>query len=101
MRWQPLTVHNWYILQTELMTCPVVISGAVYLFVPAYAEEQDNWKSDQYRWLNYGSKDIPKRDPLVKKLFFVGKNPDGKTNKFQRHVYTSVSYTHLTLPTKA
>ena len=50
----------------------------------------DNWKCDQYRWLNYGSKDIPKRDPLVKKLFFIGKNPNGKTSKFQRHVYTLI-----------
>jgi len=50
----------------------------------------DNWKCDQYRWLNYGSKEIPKRDPLVKKLFFIGKNPDGKTSKFQRHVYTLI-----------
>jgi len=50
----------------------------------------DNWKCDQYRWLNYGSREIPKRDPLVKKLFFIGKNPDGKTSKFQRHVYTLI-----------
>ncbi|XP_002156677.1 uncharacterized protein LOC100203952 [Hydra vulgaris] len=65
-------------------------AGDAYLFVANIQEEQENWKSDQYRWLNYGSKDIPKRDPLVKKLFFVGKNPEGKTNKFQRHVYTLI-----------
>lgn len=65
-------------------------AGEAYLFVPACPEEQDNWKCDQYRWVNYGSKEIPKRDPLVKKLFFIGKNPEGKTNKFQRHVYTLI-----------
>lgn len=27
---------------------------------------------------------------MVKKLFFIGKNPDGKTSKFQRHVYTLI-----------
>ena len=40
--------------------------------------------------MNYGLKEIPKRDPLVKKLFFVGKVPEGRTNKFQRHVYTLI-----------
>ena len=27
---------------------------------------------------------------MVKKLFFIGKNPSGKTSKFQRHVYTLI-----------
>lgn len=65
-------------------------AGEAHLFVPASPEEQDNWKCDQYRWLNYGSKEIPKRDPLVKKLFYIGKNPEGKTNKFQRHAFTLI-----------
>ena len=62
--------------------------GTVELNVISYF--LDNWKCDQYRWLNYGSKEIPKRDPLVKKLFYIGKNPEGKTNKFQRHAYTLI-----------
>ena len=62
--------------------------GTVELKVTSYF--LDNWKCDQYRWLNYGSKEIPKRDPLVKKLFYIGKNPEGKTNKFQRHAYTLI-----------
>lgn len=64
--------------------------GEVFLYLPFSQDEQDNYKCDQYRWLNSGPKEIPRKNPLVKKQYFIGKLPQGKTQAFQKHCYILV-----------
>ena len=47
----------------------------------------ENYKCDQYRWVNSGPKEIPRKNPLVRKQYFIGKLPEGKTQAFQKHTY--------------
>ncbi|XP_065656541.1 uncharacterized protein LOC100202561 isoform X2 [Hydra vulgaris] len=65
--------------------------GEVFIYLPDTVEEQENYKCDQYRWLNSGPKEIPRKNPLVKKQYFIGKLPHGKTQAFQKHCYVLVS----------
>eukprot|EP00111_Clytia_hemisphaerica_P019697 TCONS_00058133-protein len=70
---------------------PVKPKGSeIFIFMPFTADEQDNYKCDQYRWLNSGPKAIPRKNPLVKKQYFIGMLPGGKTSAFQKHTYTLV-----------
>ena len=57
----------------NLYASPIMVSPSHLIFI------QDNYKCDQYRWLNSGPKDIPRKNPLVKKQYFIGKLPSGKT----------------------
>ena len=50
----------------------------------------DNYKCDQYRWLNSGPKSIPRKNPLVKKQYYIGMLPGGKTSAFQKHTYVLI-----------
>ena len=72
--------------------------GEVFIFLPDSVDEQENYKCDQYRWLNSGPKDIPRKNPLVKKQYFIGKLPNGKTQAFQKHCYILVSDTRNPYP---
>ena len=47
-----------------------------------------DWKADQYRWIEYGRKCLPIRNPVVKKIYFYNNRRDGKNTLFKRHVYT-------------
>ena len=58
----------------------------------------DNWKCDHYRWLNNGPKEIPRRGPLVRKLYFLARVPEGKTFQFQRHAYVLIADTRTPKP---
>ena len=60
----------------------------IIIFVHSFT---DNWKCDHYRWLNNGPKEIPRRGPLVRKLYFLARVPEGKTFQFQRHAYILIS----------
>eukprot|EP00794_Sanderia_malayensis_P015337 gene15337-16914_t len=72
--------------------------GEIYLYVPQKPEEQDNWKCDQYRWLNNGPKEIPRRGPLVRKFYYLARVPEGKTFQFQRHAYMLIADTRTPKP---
>ena len=47
----------------------------------------DNWRCDQYRWVNQGVKRLPKKHPKVKKSYFHIDTPKGISNDFSRHAY--------------
>lgn len=72
--------------------------GEVFIFIPDSPHEQENYKCDQYRWLNSGPKEIPRKNPLVKKQYFIGKLPQGKTQAFQKHCYVLVGDNRLPYP---
>jgi len=72
--------------------------GEVFIFLPNSLNEQENYKCDQYRWLNSGPKEIPRKNPLVKKQYFIGKLPQGKTQAFQKHCYILISDQRIPYP---
>ena len=47
-----------------------------------------DWKSDQYRWVEYGRKSLPRSSPVVRKIYFCNDGPSGKNYLFKCHVYT-------------
>ena len=47
----------------------------------------DDWKCDQYRWINDGVAKLPKKDPVVKKTYFLCDTPTGPSTEFKRHAY--------------
>jgi len=38
----------------------------------------NDWKCDQYRWLQNGCKKFPESHPFVEKRYFVADTPEGK-----------------------
>ena len=57
----------------------------------------DDWKSDQYRWVNQGVRKLPKKSPKVKKTYFQVDNPKGASSEFCRHAYELVPYNNFVL----
>ena len=47
----------------------------------------DDWRCDQYRWVNQGVKRLPKREPKVKKSYFNIQTPKGPSSDFSKHAY--------------
>ena len=48
---------------------------------------QDDWKCDGHRWVNNKVGRLPKKDPVVKKTYFVSDSPTGLCNDFRKHAY--------------
>ena len=57
----------------------------------------DDWKSDQYRWVNQGVRKLPKKSPKVKKTYFQVDTPKGASSEFCRHAYELVPYNNFVL----
>ena len=47
----------------------------------------DDWKCDQYRWINQGVTSLPRKSPKLKKTYFSIDTPCGPSLKFQKHSY--------------
>ena len=47
----------------------------------------DDWRCDQYRWVNQGVKHLPKKMPRVKKSYFYIDSVHGPSADFRRHAY--------------
>ena len=54
----------------------------VYLFF-----HLDDWRCDQYRWINQGVTKQPRKDPKIQKMYFDADTPKGPSKTFQRHGY--------------
>ena len=57
----------------------------------------DDWKCDQYRWFQNGAKQLPKKSPVVRKLYFVSVTPDGNNNLFRRNSYRLLEDSHTSM----
>ena len=57
----------------------------------------DDWRCDQYRWINQGVHNLPKRDPTVQKSYFQISTPHGPSQDFVRHSYELIPSNHFTL----
>ena len=47
----------------------------------------DDWRVDGYRWFQYGTKLIPRSEPVLKKLYFMSILPSGYDKRFKRQVF--------------
>ena len=57
----------------------------------------DDWKSDQYHWVNQGVRNLPKKSPKVKKTYFQVDTPKGELSEFCRHAYELMPYNNFVL----
>ena len=57
----------------------------------------DDWRCDQYRWINQGVHNLPKKDPIVQKSYFQISTPHGPSRDFLRHSYQLIPSNHFTL----
>ena len=48
---------------------------------------KDDWKCDQHRWVNNKVARLPKKNPVIKKTYFVLDSPIGPCNEFKKHAY--------------
>lgn len=47
----------------------------------------DDWRADGYRWFQNGTKLVPRREPKVRKIYFVSLTQDGQNKEFVRHAF--------------
>ena len=52
-----------------------------------FCELIGDWRCDQYRWKQNGHKEIPSKNPKVKKYYFDLVTPDGTNKGFQKIVF--------------
>ncbi|SMN01977.1 hypothetical protein SPONN_284 [uncultured Candidatus Thioglobus sp.] len=57
----------------------------------------EDWRCDQYRWVNQGVTKLPRRDPVMRKFYFSLDTPDGVSKDFQRYSYQQVNDKSVTL----
>ena len=57
----------------------------------------DDWRCDQYRWVNQGVHKLPKRNPQVLKSYFQIATPQGASPEFVRHSYELIPSNGLVL----
>lgn len=57
----------------------------------------DDWRCDQYRWVNQGVQRLPKSDPEIKKSYFQSHTVDGSSSAFTRHAYRLIGDNNVVL----
>lgn len=55
--------------------------------IHTYIQISDDWRCDQYTWVNNGVKKMPKREPVVRKTYFQLDTPSGPSSEFVKHSY--------------
>ena len=79
--------------------CGIFINKSWNLYL--HYAHLDDWKCDQYRWLQNGTKKIPSTHPALRKVYYIAVTAEGNTctNKFKRLAYTLIDgdHRHLTL----
>ena len=65
--------------------------GEVYVFWDGNDPlKQNDWKCDQYRWINGGNHKLPRKEPVVRKIYSrINVHDDSKngSDEFVRHAY--------------
>ena len=61
--------------------------------------QKEDWRCDGYRWKNVGVASLPRKDPVIKKLYFhiITKDKPKGSSDFTRTVYQLPENPHLTL----
>jgi len=52
----------------------------------------DDWKADQYRWIEYGRKCLPPKNPVIKRIYYYNVGPSGTNTKFRRLANVLLNY---------
>ena len=47
----------------------------------------DDWRADQHTWVHNGVTSLPRKEPRVKKSYYLLDTPNGPSKAFQRHTY--------------
>ena len=79
---------------------PICRPKAHQAFVFSASEDpmkKNDWRCDQYRWVNGGVTKLPRHQPVLKKHYFYADTREGKTKEFQRHAYQLIDNDLLTL----
>ena len=58
-----------------------------YICIHIHSPHTDDWRCDQYRWVNNAVRKLPKREPAIKKTYFVADTPNGPCREFMKHSY--------------
>ena len=56
----------------------------------------DDWRSDQYCWVNNGVAKLTRKNPRICKLYFLADTPSGPCSSFQTHAYQLIDSKALT-----
>ena len=62
-----------------------------------YWHSTDDWRADQIRWINNGVTALPRKDPVLKKSYFVMDTPNGPSKSFQQHAYQLIGSKEITV----
>ena len=57
----------------------------------------ENWRCDQYRWVNEGVHLLPRKSPELRKHYFLIDGPDGASTRFRKCAYQLISNQNVTL----
>ena len=57
----------------------------------------DDWRADQHRWVHNGVASLPRKEPRVKKSYYLLDTPDGPSKAFQRHTYQLPNNKNITV----
>lgn len=68
----------------------------MFRLVITFAHAED-WRADQYRWINQAVTLLPRKQPRLRKLYFSLDTPKGVSKEFQRHAYQLVGRKDLTV----
>ena len=68
-----------------------------FLFPHVHVCVVDDWRADQYRWVNQGVTQLPRRQPQLRKHYFAMDTPKGVSKEFQKHAYQLIGKKDLTL----
>ena len=67
------------------------LGGEVYLFQPTDKGEAKDWRSDGHRWYNNTRMDMPKRNPVVTKVYFYLETEQGINKEFRKQVFFKIN----------
>ena len=63
-------------------------------FIMVVCTYTEDWKSDQYRWYQNGTKKLPGGGAVVKKVHYICVTPHGKDKSFKRLAYSLLDNTN-------
>ena len=86
-------MHSWYKLKELDCYCSFVLQS-LFCFFPCFI---DDWKCDQYRWINNKVAKLPSKNPFLRKTYFVSDSPKGPCLDFRKHAYELLPFNGLVL----
>jgi len=86
-------MHSWYKIKELDCDCSFVLQS-LFGFFPSFI---DDWKCDQYRWINNKVAKPPSKNPFLRNTYFVSDFPNGPCPDFRKHAYEMLPFNGLVL----